>query len=129
MAGTRTAIPYIVTLAVTAAVFLFFFGAFLLFWQYALDLREENSRAGLGFSVTRRQFDELRLVFWLLYGGMISTALVSGAVAGWLSRLRPATIVLTVVPSVVLFAWISLGVIEFQNACNVGESFLVRSHC
>ena len=122
--------PYALVLSVIAAVFIvFFFGGFLFFWQYAMDLREENSSRALGFALTDGQFQRMRLVFWLLYGGMIAAALASGTAAGWPSHLSPRAIALTVLPAVAVLGLLSFPFLEFQNACNVGDSFLIRSYC
>ncbi len=120
----------ILTLAVIVVVFLlFYFGGFLLFWQHAMNLRAENADSGLGFGVSDQQFDRLRLIFWMMYGGMISVALASGTAVGWQTRLPPGMIAFIVLPAVAILAFLSLGVLEFQNGCNVGRSFVLDSYC
>jgi len=71
----------------------------------------------------------LRLTFWLLYSAMVAIAILSGAAVARRTHVPRLVAALTLAPAVGILAYWSLGWLEGQNACNVGQSFLIDSSC
>ena len=113
----------IFTLAVVIMVFIIFQPAFYIFGNYALGLRE-----GPG-GLSDQEFVRLRLIFWLLYAGMIIVALLSGIAVAWRTRVSPPLAALILVATVAVLGFYSFAWLEFQNECNVGRSFVLESYC
>ncbi len=113
----------ILTLAVVIMVFTVFQPVFFIFGDYALRLRE-----GPG-GLSDQEFVRLRLIFWLLYAGMIIVALLSGIAVAWRTRVSPLLAALMLVATVAVLGFYSFAWLEFQNECNVGRSFVLDSYC
>lgn len=111
------------SLAAVLATFVVFQGAFFVFWDYALGIRDGPD------GITDPQFARLRLTFWVLYGVMVAIALLSGAAVAWRTHVSRLVAALTLAPAVGILAYWTLGWLEFNNACNVGRSFLLESYC
>ena len=113
----------ILTLVVVVMVFIVFQPAFFIYGDYALRLR-----AGPG-GLSDHEFVRLRLIFWLLYAGMIVVALLSGIAVAWRTRVSPLLAALILVVTVAVLGAYSFAWLEFLNACNVGRSFVLDSSC
>jgi archaellum biogenesis protein FlaJ (TadC family) len=122
VAGTAATIASMAGLAMVFGV------TFLLYWNYAENLMEENSRAGRGFAVSDSQFEAIRLVFWLLYLGMFVLVPLTAFVVGRITH-TPVPVVIGLMVLGLVMVLIALPWLEFQNGCQVGDSFLIEVHC
>ena len=105
----------LVLVAVLGAFAIFHLGVFPLFRNIA-DLSDDNT-------------GQLRAVFLGLFAGMIGSALLAGALAGRVTRAPWPLVVVAVVPTIVLLGFFSFYLLEFWNACDVGDSLFVDARC
>ena len=113
----------ILTLVVVVMVFIAFLPAFVIYGDYALRLRE-----GPG-GLSDQELVRLRLIFLLLYAGMIVVALLSGIAVAWRTRVSRLLAALILIVTVAVLGFYSYALLEFMNACNVGRSFVLDSYC
>lgn len=113
MSTVRSVVLILVPVLGTFAIF--HLGVFPVFRNIA-DLSDDN-------------IGQLRAVFLGLFVGMIGSAVLAGAFTGRVTRAPWALIVVAVVPTVVLLGFFSLYLLDFMNACDVGDSLVVDSRC
>lgn len=112
----------------TTASTIVFWVAFSLYWRYAENLSEENRRAGLSVYLTDPQRDALQLVFWLLYLGMVVLVPLAAVAVGKMTR-TPVPVIVGLTVLAVLVVLLALPILEFQNECRAGGSFVFESYC
>lgn len=109
----------------TLAIVLSVVGIFALFHLVAFPLF--RSSADLGPS--HQNIEDVRAAFLALFATLIASSLVSGILVGRLTRAPWWLVLLVAVPAVVFLGLFSFYLLEFLNACELGDSLLADSRC